>query len=1035
MNSEILQQAIEEVLRAQSVPEVGLVLQKYPVLLEKGAADTVFSWKVSAEQDSRTELADALQEAINRIGAFLQSTRDQTESQRLPQVEPKVGWAIKARTFLYTKERAILAEAIKEAEKQNEIEIVKFLQLFTNYADEQIDTLTNTIIPALQQSGRHEEGMTIYLLRLEVQAAWMVLREMFPLEDQPRAREDGREACKEAIRISAALKDRACQAYYSNLLANDFNKSRSFDEAIPYRAAAVKLYRELAEEEPHIYKKEAADSLHELGLLHSKQNNSADAEHYYFEALELYWELAKEGLDQYRDDLSAVMNNLGKEYQHRHDWAAAERYYNEAILLLWRMGHEEIPIRDDLAMSLNNFAALLQEQGQSAIAEDFHKYALEIREELVKREPDKHKGDLAQTLYNLGAVQFDLKKVAEGEQSITKALNLCRELAERKPEVYKRQLANILNILGVVQSDRGNLDACERSFVEALTIRKELAHQNSARISDQDVANTLQNLGQFYILKNLPERAKDYFEEARDLIEGFLDEVVTLDERNLIMRKNITVFDNLLLCYMQLYDWKKVLEIAESSKSRSLNDFLNSKSEELMPKAPSEEVYTKVRKLGFQYYETIRQLKEVAALEKVSAEQIMQWWEVVQDEDRDKAMDFHVNKRDKLAKERFQLKDKLRDLEKQIQGYDENFPPKANKISVETIFELSKKTARAIVLFRFTVESTVIIFVFPNGEIIVEKLPDFDRQKLFRLFYDNWLRPYESWKRGRIRIDDWMAAIEKVLDDIDRELMFKVRNVLDRRTDIKSVLFVPNHSLALLPLHAARWRDEAGDKHYLLEKYTISYASSIAVFKRCYENQRRRSNKMLIMTNPTDDDDLRHSEEEVGGIKTIEAYKDHLELPKGKAVKVEVVKALNGEFGLVHFACHGFYDHYNAFNSGLVMTDGVLSLSEIINSDLKTNWLTTLAACETGMVDFRSPTDEHFGLPLGFIFAGSPSVWASLWAVSDHTTAEIMIDAYQNLNREEYKDNKPEALRQAQLGIMSKFPHPFFWAGFQHFGI
>ncbi len=119
------------------------------------------------------------------------------------------------------------------------------------------------------------------------------------------------------------------------------------------------------------------------------------------------------------------------------------------------------------------------------------------------------------------------------------------------------------------------------------------------------------------------------------------------------------------------------------------------------------------------------------------------------------------------------------------------------------------------------------------------------------------------------------------------------------------------------------------------------------------------------------------------------------------------------------------------------MSDEVIKLSGIINSNLQSNWLTTLSACETGMVDFGSPTDEHFGSPLGFIFAGSPSVWASLWSVSDMATSELMKMAYENLGKEEYRDNKPEALRQTQLSMLNDddSAHPFNWAGFQHFGV
>lgn len=91
------------------------------------------------------------------------------------------------------------------------------------------------------------------------------------------------------------------------------------------------------------------------------------------------------------------------------------------------------------------------------------------------------------------------------------------------------------------------------------------------------------------------------------------------------------------------------------------------------------------------------------------------------------------------------------------------------------------------------------------------------------------------------------------------------------------------------------------------------------------------------------------------------------------------------------------------------MSDKVMNLSKIINCNLQSNWLTTFSACETGMGDFASPNDEHFGLPLGFIFTVSPSVWASLWSVSDMAASELMQKAYENLSKEEYKYNKPKA--------------------------
>ena len=92
------------------------------------------------------------------------------------------------------------------------------------------------------------------------------------------------------------------------------------------------------------------------------------------------------------------------------------------------------------------------------------------------------------------------------------------------------------------------------------------------------------------------------------------------------------------------------------------------------------------------------------------------------------------------------------------------------------------------------------------------------------------------------------------------------------------------------------------------------------------------------------------------------------------------------------------------------------------------------------------------GLSRAFIHAGTPSVVASLWKVSDDSTVELMRAFYRNLKGM----SKAEALRKAQLDLMNssiqfrvarspggiiqssisqpdiaiECSHPFFWAPF-----
>ena len=82
--------------------------------------------------------------------------------------------------------------------------------------------------------------------------------------------------------------------------------------------------------------------------------------------------------------------------------------------------------------------------------------------------------------------------------------------------------------------------------------------------------------------------------------------------------------------------------------------------------------------------------------------------------------------------------------------------------------------------------------------------------------------------------------------------------------------------------------------------------------------------------------------------------------------------------------------------------------------DLPSAWLVVLSACETALVNPAELADEHFGLALGPLYAGAPTVWGTLWAVGDVATGLLMGKAYELLRAGK---SKAEALREAQLWL------------------
>ncbi len=99
-----------------------------------------------------------------------------------------------------------------------------------------------------------------------------------------------------------------------------------------------------------------------------------------------------------------------------------------------------------------------------------------------------------------------------------------------------------------------------------------------------------------------------------------------------------------------------------------------------------------------------------------------------------------------------------------------------------------------------------------------------------------------------------------------------------------------------------------------------------------------------------------------------------------------------------HFSCHGTFNFESPLKSALILADKEpLTLGEIFALTLSKCRLATLSACETGLIDFTSISDEYIGLPSAFLYAGALSVVSSLWAVSDLSTCFLMIKFYENL--------------------------------------
>ncbi len=238
----------------------------------------------------------------------------------------------------------------------------------------------------------------------------------------------------------------------------------------------------------------------------------------------------------------------------------------------------------------------------------------------------------------------------------------------------------------------------------------------------------------------------------------------------------------------------------------------------------------------------------------------------------------------------------------------------------------------------------------------------------------------------------------------------------------KELVIVPHDVLHYLPFQALL----ASDGRYLIEKYPIYYLSSASLMQFTKEKRRAKGDlsavlaqagKVLAFGNPDLGDpkmNLRFAELEAKEIQGL--YPQSTVLLKKEATE-DKGKTLSPQHDIIHFATHAELSEGDPLSSAILLArddkeDGRLEVREIFGMNLKAN-LVVLSACETGLGKLSSG-DELVGLTRAFIYAGTPSVVASLWNVEDSSTAALMASFYKNLRTM----TKVEALRQAQLELI-----------------
>ena len=353
-----------------------------------------------------------------------------------------------------------------------------------------------------------------------------------------------------------------------------------------------------------------------------------------------------------------------------------------------------------------------------------------------------------------------------------------------------------------------------------------------------------------------------------------------------------------------------------------------------------------------------------------------------------------------------QLRQQLDELiDRDITPIDPSFSltQKVNPIAFEEIKNLIDDQTAIIEWYITNDKILTFITTRHHDQPIVKQFPSEDLNKLVKRM-EAYLKLYyrkKKWWRIQLpsRLSDFaqILHLEEIISCIPKEQYTKI-------------VLIPHRFLHLLPLYAL----PLGDGTCLLDHYLdgLAYAPSCQLLQLVQNQQRPNFQNLFAIQNPTGD--LTYTDLEVETIRS--SFPSAQVLVKQAATKT----ALNAYQDLPsvhcgHFSCHGTFNIASPLESALLLAnDERLTLGEIFEFNLNQCRLVTLSACETGLSDITSNSDEYISLPSGFLFSGSTSVVASQWTVSDLSTAFLMIRFYQNLD---LGNSVAVALNRAQLWL------------------
>ena len=794
---------------------------------------------------------------------------------------------------------------------------------------------------------------------------------------------------QEALGIYRQLEDRQGIANSLNNLGLAYYRLGEYRKAIEFHQQSLSLSRELK------YHQGEAASLGNLGLAYGKLGEYRKAIEFHQQSLTLARELKN------RQGEAHSLNNLGLAYRKLGQYPKAIEFHQQSLTLA-----RELKNRQGEANSLNNLGNAYGKLGQYRKAIEFHQQSLPLYQKLEDRQGE------ANSLNNLGIACLQLKEYRKAIDFHQQQLALAKKLGDRQGE------ASSLGNLGLVYHSLGQYRKAIEFHQQSLSRFRELEHR-------QGEANSLGHLGIAYRRLGEYRKAIEFHQQSLTLARELKDRQ---GEANALGSLG-NVYDNLEQYLKAIDFYKQAIEVQESIQGEL-------KVEELKTSYASQEVDTYERLINLLWnqkdFETafnyVERARAKAFLDQLANEKI----------------DFRAGAESKLLEQEQDLKAKINALSQQLitlrkgsknQWDNDRIAETENKRTAlrkdyqDLLVQLKVQSPETASLKTVEVSSLPEIqSLLDSDTTLVEYFVTDERTLAFIITRNSFQIVPLNVTRQQLTEE---LTLFQDFADLDEPHPLELKNLhdwlivpLQPHLNTTTITIVPHSILHYLPFAAL-----TDGKQYLSDNYALLSLPSASILRYLPDKGKSTTGSLLALGDPTIPglSPLTHAQNEVETIAQLFKTKALV----GKAATESALRSRATQSGIIHLAVHGEYNQINPLFSAIRLLedtqhDGSLEVHEVYGLDLTSTNLVVLSACQTKIGEL-SRGDEVVGLNRAFLYAGTPTIIASLWNVDDAATGLLMKQFYSHWQG---GMNKAEALQQAQKDLRETYPHPYFWAAF-----